>query len=169
VGTAPTAIPDDLKDDLTPKELRDLVEFLAGEHRMVMRKRFAELAQTVDELRPWMTLDVLDEETVDKVFKATTSLAHGLSPTLDKSNVENFIGALSGISISLAQTLPPDIAVRIANDLARTVAELRRSAKQKQANDGTATITATAANEDPVSARSAANDGTATATATPAA
>lgn len=70
VGTKPDAIPDDVRDNVTPKEMRELVEFLAGEHITSSRNRVADLARLVDEIAPVLTAEILDADTAAKLTDA---------------------------------------------------------------------------------------------------
>lgn len=72
VGTRPDDIPAEIRDNMTPKEMRELVDILDAEHIALSRQRVIDLVSTIDQVAPMITPTILD---ADVATKLTESLA----------------------------------------------------------------------------------------------
>ena len=74
VGTPSDAIPVDLLDDLTPKETRELREFMAHEQVSICRSRFAALTTEIESVTRLVSTENLDASSVEKMVAALSVL-----------------------------------------------------------------------------------------------
>jgi len=74
VGTLPSVIPVELSDELTPKEARELREYLAHEQVSICRSRFAALTTEIESVTRLVSTENLDASSVEKMVAALSGL-----------------------------------------------------------------------------------------------
>ena len=95
LGTKPDAIPDELVDDLTPKELRELKEYLRQEQGRRAVQKLAGLRTDLDDMLASATAGMLGAEQVVELEKTTAEFLKGLRRIgADRKNVT------AGISVT---------------------------------------------------------------------
>ena len=95
LGTKPEEIPNELKQDLTPRELNALIEFLkAGQVRMASQK-VEVLVQSLDEMLLSAKAGVLSEELVKKLDSSASDFAKRLRRIVLAKKIVNAESMLS--------------------------------------------------------------------------
>lgn len=95
LGTKPDEIPNELKQDLTPRELNALIEFLkAGQVRMASQK-VEMLVQSLDEMLLSAKAGVLSEELVKKLDSSASDFAKRLRRIVLAKKIVNAESTLS--------------------------------------------------------------------------
>jgi hypothetical protein len=67
VGTKPSEVPPELVENLTPKEMRELVEFLQREQFGLARTKLSSLADDIESAAGLITDETLDEHAAEKL------------------------------------------------------------------------------------------------------
>jgi len=78
VTTRPDSVPDDVKDNLTPRELRELVDRLSLEHAKVVAQKAQSMLLAFDELLTSATSGALDAENTQRLEKSAIEFARNL-------------------------------------------------------------------------------------------
>lgn len=95
LGTKPDEIPNELKQDLTPRELKSLIEFLkAGQVRMASQK-VEMLVQSLDEMLLSAKAGVLNEELVKKLDSSASDFVKRLRRIVPAKKIVNAESTLS--------------------------------------------------------------------------
>ncbi len=80
--TSGSAIPEDLKEDLTPRELRQLITFLDAETAQRIREDCEDLARKVDEITTAVDAGIVAAESLDRIKMAAKSFLEVVEPGL---------------------------------------------------------------------------------------
>lgn len=78
-GTEPDAVPPEILENLTPKESRELAEFLRQEQVELARKFLTRLADDVESAAGLIAAETLDEQTAEKLVAALSRCKTALS------------------------------------------------------------------------------------------
>ena len=78
LGTKPDEIPNELKQDLTPRELNKLIEFLKADQVRMASQKVEMLVQSLDEMLLSVKAGVLNEELIKKLDSSASDFAKRL-------------------------------------------------------------------------------------------
>lgn len=78
LGTMPDEIPDELKQDLTPRELNELIDFLKAGQVLIASQKVEMLVQSLEQMLLSAKAGVLSEELVKKLNSSTSDFAKRL-------------------------------------------------------------------------------------------
>ncbi len=80
--TSGSAIPEELKEDLTPRELRQLIAYLDTETAQRLRDDCESLAQKVDEVTTAVGAGIVEVESLDRIKMAAKAFLEVVEPGL---------------------------------------------------------------------------------------
>lgn len=80
--TSGSAIPEELKDDLTPRELRQLIAYLDAETAQRLRDDCESLAQKVDEVTSAVDAGIVEAGSLDRIKSAARAFLEVVEPGL---------------------------------------------------------------------------------------
>lgn len=87
LGTSPHAIPDNIVENLTPKELRELQTILAADQKLILIGKCSQLVADLNDVTSALDSGLLDPDALVDLHKAATRFAKRCRTALPKSAI----------------------------------------------------------------------------------